>query len=77
MQGRTVFVIAHRLSTIRHADRIAVLEGGRIADIGSHEDLMSRIGTYRRLYDLQFMDLDTPVNGGSETPNLKPERVLD
>jgi ATP-binding cassette, subfamily B, bacterial MsbA len=77
MQGRTVFVIAHRLSTIRHADRIVVLEAGKIADVGSHDDLMSRIGTYRRLYDLQFMDLDAPGNGGNGTPNLKPERVLD
>jgi subfamily B ATP-binding cassette protein MsbA len=77
MQGRTVFVIAHRLSTIRHADRIVVLEAGKIADIGSHDDLMTRIGTYRRLYDLQFMDLDAPVNGGNGAPNLNPERVLD
>jgi len=77
MQGRTVCVIAHRLSTIRHADRIVVLEGGKIADVGSHDDLMSRIGTYRRLYDLQFMDLDAPANGGNGAPNLKPERVLD
>jgi ABC-type multidrug transport system fused ATPase/permease subunit len=53
-------VIAHRLSTIRRADRIVVLENGGIADIGSHEDLMSRLGTYRRLYDLQFVDLEPP-----------------
>ena len=61
MTGRTVVVIAHRLSTVRRADRIVVLENGTIADIGSHEDLMKRFGTYRRLYDLQFKDLD-PVN---------------
>jgi ATP-binding cassette, subfamily B, bacterial MsbA len=61
MTGRTVFVIAHRLSTVRRADRIVVLEGGTISDIGSHEDLMSRLGTYRRLYDMQFVDGDTPV----------------
>jgi subfamily B ATP-binding cassette protein MsbA len=60
MEGRTVFVIAHRLSTVRRADRIMVIENGTIADIGSHDDLMSRLGTYRRLYDLQFVDLETP-----------------
>jgi subfamily B ATP-binding cassette protein MsbA len=58
MSGRTVVVIAHRLSTVRRADRIVVLEHGAIADIGSHEDLMKKLGTYRRLYDLQFVDLE-------------------
>jgi len=58
MTGRTVVVIAHRLSTVRRADRIVVLENGTIADIGAHDDLMKRFGTYRRLYELQFVDLD-------------------
>ena len=58
MTGRTVFVIAHRLSTVRRADRIVVLEHGTIADQGTHEDLLSRLGTYRRLYELQFVDVD-------------------
>jgi len=58
MSGRTVFVIAHRLSTVRRADRIVVIENGAIADIGAHEDLMTKLGTYRRLYDLQFADLE-------------------
>jgi subfamily B ATP-binding cassette protein MsbA len=58
MTGRTVVVIAHRLSTVRRADRIVVLENGTIADIGSHEDLMKKLGTYRRLYDLQFVELE-------------------
>jgi len=58
MRGRTVVVIAHRLSTVRRADRIAVLENGTIADIGAHEELMTKIGTYHRLYELQFVDLD-------------------
>jgi ATP-binding cassette, subfamily B, bacterial MsbA len=56
MTGRTVVVIAHRLSTVRRADRIVVLENGTISDIGRHEELMKKIGTYRRLYDLQFVD---------------------
>lgn len=58
MSGRTVFVIAHRLGTVRHADRIIVLEHGRIADSGTHEELLSRLGIYRKLYELQFMDLE-------------------
>jgi subfamily B ATP-binding cassette protein MsbA len=60
MSGRTVLVIAHRLSTVRRADRIVVLEGGTITDIGSHEDLMQKLGTYRRLYNLQFLDMEQP-----------------
>jgi len=54
MEGRTVFVIAHRMSTVRNATRTAVLEGGRITQIGTHDDLMALSGTYRRLYELQF-----------------------
>lgn len=56
--GRTVVVIAHRLSTVRRASRIVVLESGSIRDIGSHDELMSKLGTYKRLYNLQFMDLE-------------------
>jgi ATP-binding cassette, subfamily B, bacterial MsbA len=58
MAGRTVFVIAHRLSTVRRADRILVLDNGMIIDEGSHECLMSHTGAYRRLYDLQFEDVE-------------------
>jgi subfamily B ATP-binding cassette protein MsbA len=57
MQGRTVVVIAHRLSTIRRANRIAVLEDGRITAIGSHEELLISSPTYQRLYHLQFRDM--------------------
>jgi ATP-binding cassette, subfamily B, bacterial MsbA len=60
MSGRTVFVIAHRLSTVRRADRIVVLENGVISDIGAHEELMQKLGTYRRLYELQFAEMDAP-----------------
>jgi subfamily B ATP-binding cassette protein MsbA len=57
MQGRTVLVIAHRLSTIRRANRIAVLEDGRITAVGSHEELLISSPTYQRLYQLQFRDM--------------------
>ncbi len=52
--GRTTFVIAHRLSTIRHADKILVLERGRLTEHGTHAELMTKNGTYHRLYQLQF-----------------------
>jgi subfamily B ATP-binding cassette protein MsbA len=58
MTGRTVIVIAHRLSTVRRADRIVVIENGAIAEIGRHEELMQKAGIYRKLYDLQFIDVD-------------------
>ncbi len=54
MHGRTVFVIAHRLSTITHANRIVVLNEGRIAEMGPHQQLLDKGGLYRKLYDLQF-----------------------
>jgi subfamily B ATP-binding cassette protein MsbA len=63
MQGRTVLVIAHRLSTVRRADRIAVLEDGCISELGSHEELLARGGTYRRLYHLQFGEGDVAGDG--------------
>jgi ABC-type multidrug transport system fused ATPase/permease subunit len=53
------------LSTVRRADRIVVLENGTIADIGSHEDLMKKLGTYRRLYDLQFADMEPARQGAA------------
>jgi len=54
MQGRTTVAIAHRLSTIEHADRIFVLDAGRIVEQGYHEELLAEGGLYRQLYELQF-----------------------
>ena len=62
MKDRTTFVIAHRLSTIRNADKILVLDKGRIAEIGSHRELYRNNGIYRKLYDLQFPEEKESLN---------------
>lgn len=59
MHDRTAFVIAHRLSTVRRADRIIVLENGRIAETGTHDELLSADGIYKNLHSLQFNDTIT------------------
>ena len=56
MLGRTTLVIAHRLSTVRNANRIVVLDAGRILETGTHAELLARGGLYRDLYDLQFRE---------------------
>ena len=70
MQGRTTIVIAHRLSTIEHADRIVVLEGGKIVETGRHAELLAREGTYARLYRIQYATERAGGDGGAlrQTP---------
>ncbi|HEX3203533.1 MAG TPA: lipid A export permease/ATP-binding protein MsbA [Nitrospiraceae bacterium] len=59
MKNRTTLVIAHRLSTIQKADRIVVMERGRIVEVGSHDNLLQRGGVYKRLHAIQFQDVTT------------------
>lgn len=72
MVGRTVIVIAHRLSTVRRANRIAVLEDGRITAIGPHEELLRISLTYQKLYKLQFMDV---LEIGAREPALSGKAI--
>ena len=67
LAGRTVFVIAHRLSTVVHADQILVLERGRVAERGTHPELLAKRGAYWRLYNLQFRDERRPEEEPAST----------
>jgi subfamily B ATP-binding cassette protein MsbA len=64
MRGRTTVIIAHRLSTIRVAHRIAVLQRGRIVELGAHDDLLARGGLFAQLHAMQFQDTDMLATAG-------------
>ncbi|HEX3987253.1 MAG TPA: ABC transporter ATP-binding protein [Acidobacteriaceae bacterium] len=75
MADRTVIVIAHRLSTVRRANRIAVIEHGRITATASHDDLLQTSPTYQKLYRLQFMDIAETNGHGQHIGGNEPEIV--
>ena len=56
MRGRTTFIIAHRISSVKNADQIVVLDGGCVAERGTHEELLAQKGLYFRMYQDQYRD---------------------
>ncbi|MGE5073453.1 MAG: ABC transporter ATP-binding protein, partial [Anaerolineae bacterium] len=79
MKGRTTFIIAHRLSTIRRADRILIIEDGRIAEQGTHHELLQLRGKYYRLYTQQFrreLEVQYGAVEAAELPVEEPEEAL-
>jgi ATP-binding cassette subfamily B multidrug efflux pump len=80
MEGRTTFIIAHRLSTVRRADRILVMDQGRIAEQGTHTELLALNGMYREIYNLQLHDQErfreeAELLKNGATPSVKSHQM--
>ena len=74
MRGRTTIAIAHRLSTLRDANRLVVLDRGKVVEIGGHDELMAQEGHYYRLYQAQARNAENEEAAGSEREDESDER---
>jgi ATP-binding cassette subfamily B protein len=75
LAGRTAFIIAHRLSTIKRADRIVVLEQGRVRELGTHDELIAREGLYYTLYSMGFQQVAAPSQNGRAQEEVRLART--
>ena len=75
LKNRTSIIIAHRLSTVRDADRILVIDNGRIVEEGSHRELMRKGGLYQHLYEMQFKEPVKAVVKPEVLPKIAPMKI--